>query len=62
MAIVFAAWELVESRFFRDVDYVTLHYLYISRGVASSLLLAAWAAWYVLRLRLRSEEDLRRSW
>ena len=60
-ALVFAAWELVEARFFRDVDYVTLHYLYISRGVASSLLLAAWAAWYVLRQRRRSEEELRRS-
>ncbi len=61
VALVFAAWELVEARFFRDVDYVTLHYLYISRGVASSLLLAAWAAWYVLRQRRRSEEELRRS-
>lgn len=60
-ALVFAAWELAESRFFRDVDYVTLHYLYISRGVASSLLLAAWAAWYVLRLRRKSEEELHRS-
>lgn len=62
VGIVFAAWELVESRFFRDVDYTTLHYLYISRGIASSLLLAAWAAWYVLRVRRKSEEELRRSW
>ncbi len=61
-ALVFAAWELVESRFFRDLDYVTLHSLYVSRGVASSLLLAAWAAWYVLRVRRASEEELRRSW
>lgn len=62
VGVVFAAWELVESRFFRDVDYTTLHYLYISRGIASSLLLAAWAAWYVLRVRRRSEDELRRSW
>jgi len=61
VAVAFAAWELAESRFFRDVDYVTLHYLYISRGVASSLLLAAWAAWYVQRQRRRSEEELRQS-
>ncbi|HSD71475.1 MAG TPA: hypothetical protein VLE54_01730, partial [Thermoanaerobaculia bacterium] len=27
VGVVFAAWELVESRFFRDVDYTTLHYL-----------------------------------
>lgn len=62
VGVVFAAWELVEGRFFRDIDYTTLHYLYISRGIASSLLLAAWAAWYVLRARRRSEDELRRSW
>lgn len=61
VAVVFAAWELVENRFFRDADYVTLHYLYLTRGVASSLLLALWAAWYVLRQKRRSEEELRRS-
>jgi PAS domain S-box-containing protein len=61
VAIVFAAWELIQSRFFRNVDYATLHYLYISRGVGSSLLLAAWAAWYVLRIRRRTENELRLS-
>jgi len=59
VGLVFAAWELVENRFFREADYLTLHYLYITRGVASSLLLAVWAAWYVLRQRRRSEEELR---
>ena len=33
VGFVFAVWELLESRFFRDADYLTLHYLYISRGV-----------------------------
>ena len=61
VAFVFAVWELVEKRLFRDVDYLTLHRLYITRGVASSLLLASWAAWYVYRQRRRSEEELRRS-
>ena len=61
VSVVFAAWELVENRFFRNADYLTLHYLYITRGVASSLLLAFWAAWFVLRQRRQSEEDLRRS-
>jgi PAS domain S-box-containing protein len=59
VGLVFAAWELVENRFFREADYLTLHYLYITRGVATSLLLAIWAAWYVLRQRRRSEEELR---
>jgi PAS domain S-box-containing protein len=61
IAFVFAIWELALNRWFREMDYVTLHRLYITRGVASSLLLAAWAAWYVSRQRRRSEEELRRS-
>jgi len=61
VAVVFAAWELLEYHFFRDADYLTLHYLYITRSVASSLLLAFWAAWFVLRQRRINEEDLRRS-
>ena len=61
VAAVFATWELVENRLFRNVDYVTLHTLYITRGMTSSLLLASWAAWYVLRQRRQSEAELRRS-
>jgi PAS domain S-box-containing protein len=52
---------LVENRYFRDANYLTLHYLYITRGIASSFVLAFWAAWFVLRQRRKSEEDLRRS-
>ncbi len=61
VAVTFAVWELLENRLFREVDYITLHYLYITRGIASSLLLAFWAAWYVLWQRRRSEEEMRRS-
>jgi len=61
VALVFATWELVEHRFFREFSYQRLHTLYITRGIISSLLLAAWASWYVLRERKRSEEELRRS-
>ncbi|MBZ5629300.1 MAG: PAS domain S-box protein [Acidobacteriia bacterium] len=61
VALVLAVWELLENRFFRNLDYVTLHYLYISRGIAVSLILAFWAAWFVLRERKEKEEHLRRS-
>jgi PAS domain S-box-containing protein len=61
VSVVFAAWELVENRYFRDANYLTLHYLYITRGVASAMVLAFWAAWFVLRQRRKSEEELRRS-
>jgi PAS domain S-box-containing protein len=61
ISVVFAAWELLEHHFFRGADYLTLHVLYITRGVASSLLLAFWATWFVLRQRGKAEEVLRRS-
>ena len=61
IALVLALWELIQNHFFRDLDYVTLHYLYISRGIAASLMLAFWAAWFVLRERKEKEEQLRRS-
>ncbi len=61
LSVVFATWELVEQRFFQNVGFRQLHFLYITRGVASSLLLAAWAVWFVLRERRKTEEELRRS-
>ncbi len=62
LAVVFSFWELIEHRYFRDLDYLTLHYLYITRGIASSLLIGAWAAWFVLRERRRHEEELEQSY
>lgn len=61
VAVVFAAWEVFENRFYAHADYITLHYLYITRGITTSLLLAFWAAWFVLRERRLSEMELRRS-
>ena len=61
VCLVFAFWELIENRFFRDLDYVSLHYLYISRGITASILLATWAGWFVTRQRRASDEQLRRS-
>ena len=61
VCLVFAFWELIENRFFRDLDYISLHYLYISRGIAASILLATWAGWFVTRQRRFSDEQLRKS-
>ncbi len=61
VALVLALWELIENRFFRNLDYLTLHYLDLTRGIAVSLILAFWAAWFVLRERNEKEEELRRS-
>lgn len=61
LAVVFSLWELIEHHYFRGLDYSTLHYLYITRGIASSLLIGIWAAWFVLRERLQHENELERS-
>jgi PAS domain S-box-containing protein len=61
VCLVFAAWELIENRFFRDLDYVSLHYLYISRGITASILLATWSGWFVTRQRRLSDQQLQKS-
>ena len=61
ICLVFAFWELIENRFFRDLDYVSLHYLYISRGITASILLASWAGWLITRQRRFSDQQLKRS-
>jgi two-component system, sporulation sensor kinase A len=62
LTFIFAVWELIEQRFFRDLDFRQLHFLYVTRGVASSVLLAGWAVWFVFLERRKSEDELRRSW
>ena len=61
VSLVFAFWELIENRFFRDLDYVSLHYLYITRGITASILLATWAGWFVTRQKRFADEQLRKS-
>lgn len=60
-AFIFGVWELIEHNYFMDADPATMHYLYITRGIASSFILASWAVWYVLRSRAKYEDELRRS-
>ncbi len=62
LTFIFAVWELIEQRFYRDMDFRQLHFLYVTRGVGSSVLLAGWAVWFVFRERRKSEDELRRSW
>ena len=47
-AAVFAVWEVIQQNYFQDLDYPTLHYLYITRGIALAFFLAAWAACIVV--------------
>ncbi|MCF7805528.1 MAG: PAS domain S-box protein [Candidatus Marinimicrobia bacterium] len=58
VAVIFGAFELVERTLFQDFSESTMRWLYISRGVLSSLLLMAWAAWTVFHYREFYEERL----
>ena len=56
--IVFLVWELITRSFFKELDYKTLHYLYISRGITVTLIIALWAMWFIWRGRLRYQDYL----
>lgn len=60
-AVVFAVWEVIAHKYFQDLDYRTLHYLYITRGIALAFFLAAWATCMVIAHRQSSVAQLRRS-
>ncbi len=60
LALIFLTWEVIEKKFFSGLDFATLHYLYISRGIVTGFLMAAWAAWFVLRNRRSHGEEQRR--
>lgn len=51
VAAIFGLFELVEQTIFQDFSQETMRWLYISRGVVSSLLLMVWAAWTVYQYR-----------
>jgi two-component system, NtrC family, sensor kinase len=51
LSAVFLVWELIELKFFSSLDVTTMHFLYITRGMSSGILMAAWAAWFTLRQR-----------
>jgi hypothetical protein len=60
-AAVFAVWEGLQQNYFQDLDDRTLHYLYITRGIAPAFFLAAWAACIVMAQRRAYIARLRRS-
>ncbi|HKJ34501.1 MAG TPA: PAS domain S-box protein, partial [Balneolales bacterium] len=48
---VYGVFEILQILFIRNVSLETLRWLYVSRGVGSSLLLMMWAAWTVYNYR-----------
>jgi len=51
VGVVFGLFELVERTVFSSLPQTTMRWLYMSRGIISSLLLMVWAAWTVYRYR-----------
>lgn len=58
--LVFLGWELVVDDWFRSADWPTVHWLFMTRGITTSVLLAAWAAWSVWRYRIKTEQQRER--
>lgn len=58
LVLIFLLWELIEKNFFKHTDYTTLHYLYITRGMAVSLILAGWAVYFIWKEKLRYQQGL----
>ena len=61
VAVVFATWEMIAHTYFRDLNYRTLHFLYMTRSIALALLLTAWAVCIVLAHRRTYSAQLRQS-
>ena len=58
VAAIFGFFELIERTLLQNVSEETMRWLYISRGVLSSLLLMTWAAWTVYQYRGMYAEQL----
>lgn len=58
VAFVFGVWEIAEQNFLKDTSPHTVHYLFITRGLAVSILLAGWAVWIIFYYRIRFESEL----
>ncbi len=51
IGLIYGAFEILEETIFTNSSMETLRWLYISRGVISSILLMIWAAWTVYHYR-----------
>lgn len=58
VAFVFGVWEIAEQNFLKDTTPFTIHFLFITRGLAVALLLAGWALWTIFYFRARFESEL----
>ncbi|MBI2069638.1 MAG: hypothetical protein HYT79_03470 [Elusimicrobia bacterium] len=55
--VIFLIWELLEYNLFSGLDIAALHVLYITRGIALSVVLTAWSVWFIMKYRRRYEEE-----
>jgi len=58
MAFVFGIYEVLEQNLFKETDPVTVHYLFITRGIMMALLMAAWTLWTIYHFHTHFEFEL----
>jgi PAS domain S-box-containing protein len=49
VAFIFGLYEVIERTWLGGIDMEVIHFLHVIRGVGSSLILAGFVAWYLLR-------------
>ena len=57
MLMIFLLCELIQKNFFAELDAMSLHYLYITRGLVLGGALTAWAVWFVSRHQAKYEAE-----
>ncbi|MBI4178473.1 hypothetical protein HY522_03485 [bacterium] len=56
--LVWGVFQLVASNYFREFAIQEVHALFVSHGLVCAVLLAAWAAFFILRNRRQLEEQV----
>src|SRR3989338_1768874 len=56
--LVWGVFQLVASNYFREFSIQEVHALFVSHGLVCAVLLASWAAFFILRNRRQLEEQV----
>lgn len=56
--LVWGVFQLAVANFFREFTIAEVHAMFVTHGLVCALLLAAWAAFFIIRSRKRFEEEI----
>lgn len=56
--LVWGVFQVIAANFFREFSIPEVHAMFVTHGLVCALLLAAWAAFFILRSRKKFEEQI----